>query len=192
MKRWCETVSMESITSFNWSFVLLCSFHCLWFTSTPTNELVLSPAAGYKWLWAGRSQAGAAPEGQKISQHDLRLHANLCCCGEKRLSWSSLSRPVGFASSPMMVQLICLLCFSRYMQRKKLPNDDLLAVTLEGHPGGPQELLSTPRTRTCGNVIQPYSVILYNMPYMLVNLKFWGRNRLFPFRCVSWEAPFIF
>lgn len=85
----------------------------------------------------------STPARQKLSQRDLRLHANLSCCGEKHLSLSFLSHPVGFAISPMMVQLICLLCFSSYMQRKKLPNEDLLVLMVEGHPGGPQRLLST-------------------------------------------------
>lgn len=132
----------------------------------------------------------SSPVGQKISEHDLRLHANLSCCGGKRLSLSFLSHPVGFASSPMMVQLICLLSFNSYMQRKK---------TLQsacGDSGGlswwptraPFNLKLAPRTRTGGNVIQPYCVILYNMLYMLLNIKFWGKNLLFLFRCVSWEA----
>lgn len=73
----------------------------------------------------------SSPAGQKTSPHDLRLHANLSCCGEERLSLSFLSRPVGFAGAPMMVQLICLPCFSSYMQRKRLPNEDLLVVTVE-------------------------------------------------------------
>lgn len=88
--------------------------------------------------WGPAEPGRSSPAGQKISH--LRLHANLSCCGEKRLGLSLLSHPVGFASSPMVVQLICLLCFNSYMQRKKLPNDDLLVVTLEGPPGGPQEL----------------------------------------------------
>lgn len=122
--------------------MLLCSFHCLWSTAHPLMssscllQLVINDCGPAE---PGRS----SPTGQKISQHDLRLHANLSCCGEKHLSSWFLSHPVGFASSPMMVQLICLLSFSSYMQRKKLPNEDLLVATVKGHPGGPQELLST-------------------------------------------------
>lgn len=93
----------------NLSFPLidpLCTFHCLWFASTHTNELILSPAACSEWLWA--AQPGrTGPAVQQTFDRYLYLHAN------PRLVCVRSFPQILFVLTGclIMVQLNCLQCF---------------------------------------------------------------------------------